>query len=215
MHVDDMQVRNVKPRGRSVARHREGIEKQRIAQRRAQHLRYDPNVVQNPFAIEKNASFYLPETHRFQLMGAAAEEKRLRDCSVHAKRQYIISKRSNNVVKEKNRWKEEEQKKHIEHQRVRRFREAGIKALANTSSVPYDTVTHKPKDSVEAVRLKYSEDRWKYKAEMRKNLLNTRQNGHYNPITGADYPRIIEPEEPRIPSQLRRQPTKKIRGHIL
>ena len=78
-------------------------------------------------------------------------------------------------------------------------RQAGIKAKRNASSIPYDMVTLQYHDSLDGERLRYHDDKVRYRAAVRSsNLLkNGGSRAGYDILTGGDVRGLEKPSYPQ------------------
>ena len=83
-------------------------------------------------------------------------------------------------------------------------RQAGIKAKRNASSIPYDMVTLQYHDSLDGERLRYHDDKVRYRAAVRSsNLLkNGGSRAGYDILTGGDVRGLEKPSYPQASAVL-------------
>ena len=86
-------------------------------------------------------------------------------------------------------------------------RQAGIKAKRNASSIPYDMVTLQYHDSLDGERLRYHDDKVRYRAAVRSsNLLkNGGSRAGYDILTGGDVRGLQKPSYPQASGRWRRR----------
>ncbi|GAB5366705.1 hypothetical protein AAMO2058_001166600 [Amorphochlora amoebiformis] len=182
---------------------KEELEKGRLA-RRSRH-NYNPEK-DDPFLVEKNTSLHVTEHDRFRTGGATLAMKEERDRQRVKKSQQISNWRRRNLDRTNGLKEKREKKAQNELKRMQLFREAGMKALKNQSSVPYDTLNHRFKDNLDGKRLAHREDKCRYRAKMRQNNLYQKQNGKFNPITGKINRETVVPQRPATPPNLKHLP---------
>lgn len=184
---DWVRFHNLKPRKRSERRavlDKESLEKARLAQRVGGFERYeDPGSVAGSAAGAASAG-YMPESERF-ITDVAGEAKLQREEAAARKAAAILRRREESRQREELRWKRMDEAKKEEEDRVRRMREDGGKAAKNVGSMPYDFVTLQYRKGEEGERLKYQDDRVKYRAAMRAQHLHALSSGQkYDVLTG-------------------------------
>ena len=64
-------------------------------------------------------------------------------------------------------------------------------------SVPYNPVTLKYNDSLDGLRMEYSDNMTKYRGEVRSLSLYSKGNGQANPITGEPLQYVPQPKLPQ------------------
>ena len=96
---------------------------------------------------------------------------------------------------EEERWARIQQEKANEEANWLAERQAGIKAKRNASSVPFDMVTLQYHDSLDGERLRYHDDKVRYRAAVRSsNLLkNGGSRAGYDILTGGDVRGLEKP----------------------
>lgn len=198
--------RNIKPRGRVKARGREAIEKSRLKERQFQYARHTSDVIDKPFEIVKQSPMYIDEQQRFGTKTHVQERDGRVKRLVRSQR-IEERKRAGNIQKERVRWQAEDSKYKKKTAFMDHARETGVKSKANQSSVPYNTLNHRFNDGIDGERLRFREDNYRYKAQIRQTNLYANQNKqHYNPITGALKRQPPKPQKPMTPAQLRDLP---------
>lgn len=125
----------------------------------------DPGNVAGSAAGADSAG-YMPESERF-ITDVAGEAKLHREEQAARKAAAILRRREESRQREELRWKRMDEAKKEEEERVRRMREDGGKAAKNVGSMPYDFVTLQYRSGEGGDKLRYQDDRVKYRAAMR------------------------------------------------
>lgn len=102
------------------------------------------------------------------------------------------------IEREEARWKSIEEKKLEEERYWDQQRESGAKALKNNSCVPYDAITLRYNDGIDGDRLRYDDEKVRYRAALRsQNLMrcgDTRTG--YDIVSGHSRPNVEVPGQP-------------------
>lgn len=194
-----LQVRNIAPQGRKAGRRsREQVEKDFLAQRTGGFQHHDPSTIQRPFEVLPTASGFMSDAERFH-SDTAGDEKKRRDLGSMRKRQQIAAKRRERLERDEQRWMGMEREYVGDKVRLEKIRDKGTKFKNNKISVPYDPITMKYDQSDEGSKLKYKDELVMYRAELRKESIQRRRDGDFNPITGAPVQRVHVPPPPQQP----------------
>ena len=128
----------------------------------------------------------------------AEEEKTRRDIKLLQKEQKLAQMKRQQIELQKQR----EENKKVEQarymQRMKYLQQKG--SPKNESSVPYDPLTLQYNDSYAGRKLKYEDDKVKYRAKLRSRKLYYEQNRNgFNPVTGEAAQSAPLPSKPVKP----------------
>ena len=142
----------------------------------------------------------MPESERF-ITDVAGEAKLEREEAAARKAAAILRRREESRQREDLRWKRMDEAKKEEEERVHQMREDGRKAMKNVGSMPYDFVTLEYRAGGEGDRLRYQDDRVRYRAAVRAQHLSAVSSGQrYDPLTGQARPLPSLPNAPKPPA---------------
>mmetsp|Transcript_21409 Transcript_21409/g.29737 ORF Transcript_21409/g.29737 Transcript_21409/m.29737 type:complete len:315 (+) Transcript_21409:185-1129(+) len=177
----------------------EHMEKDRLAQRRGGHYRYDPPL--NPVLPQpdSNSLSYVDELDRFTRDSSALEfEERQR--TVARKNDQIQKKADAHFNREHQRWRAVEEQYNWQVAKGFDLKHTEI-AGRNKNSVPYNPITLKYDDSFEAVKLDFEGKCIRHRAAVRANTLYTKMHSQqFNMFTGEPASmQVPVPERPLTP----------------
>ena len=176
---------------------REAIEKVRLATRVEGFERYEDPGRLTEFV--ENTAGHAPEAERFD-KDFAIVEAHTREMQRQRHGAIIDARRQERMDREEERWQIAEEQKRMEAERQRALQDTD-KAKANRSSLPYDPITLMYDDGNDGERLKYYDDKTKYRAGLRAaNMQKHDMSTAYNPITGLPQQRLDVPGRPKSPS---------------
>ena len=102
------------------------------------------------------------------------------------------------MKREEERWEQIEAQKKEEAEHWDEQRRRGEKARKNHSSVPYDAVNLRYNDGLDGERLRYHDDKVRYRAAVRSRNLQRcgESRAGYNILNGYEAPELSVPEAP-------------------
>jgi len=142
---------------------------------------------------------YMPDADRFICGGfdVAGEEKVARERTYVNQQLRYEMRRDINAQREEDRWNSIDSKAKADQAKWDAFRESGLKARRNKSSVPFNPITLGYNDGKDGDRLRHQDAVVKYRAGMRaQNLLNRNNMCGFNPVTGAESTAFQLPPKP-------------------
>lgn len=175
---------------REARRHltdREGIEKDRLRERRFGYHQYEePGAIVRPDAHD--SALYQEETDRF-FTDVAAEERYRREEKVAKKNAEYARRREEAMLRDEERWRQMEAESRQFDEKTVRLQASETAALKNKSGIPYDPVSGHYEASTRGEEYKQYEARQEVKAGARaQNLDAHSRSAPYNPLTGAPVP---------------------------
>jgi hypothetical protein len=196
--------RNIKPMTRHERRalkDKVALEKDRLMKRSGLSAKlYRENAPQDSMGLtcpEPQAAGFLADADRFHT-DTSGEEFLARKAKHEEKQLQYDQKRVSRVEREEARWQAIEEKKAEEEKYWDDQRESGAKAMKNNSCVPYDAITLRYNDGLDGDRLRYDDEKVRYRAALRsQNLMrcgDTRTG--YNIISGHSRPNVDVPDAP-------------------
>jgi len=202
--------RNIRPKTRderASASDTNAMEKNRILNRSGYEAReHRANAFENSAALiapDKNAAGYQNDADRFHT-DTSGEEFHSRQQKVADKAAYYDRVREMRGQSEDARWAAIAGSQDAEASYWQQSREDGAKALKNKSCVPYDTMSLEYNKDIDGERLKYEDDKVKYRTQLRATNLeragDTRTG--YDIISGDDKASMKLPNEPQPSPQL-------------
>ena len=197
--------RNIKPKTRqerAALRDKVAFEKDRLMKRTglaAKMYRENAPETSDGLVVPRpDAAGFMADSDRFHT-DVAGEDKLRRDAKI--KQDYLRREhtRLERAKAEEQRWARIQQEKANEEANWLAERQAGIKAKRNASSVPFDMVTLQYHDSLDGERLRYHDDKVRYRAAVRSsNLLkNGGSRAGYDILTGGDVRGLQKPSYPQ------------------
>lgn len=203
--------RNIRPQTREERAHAADtnmMEKNRIMNRSGFEAReHRANAFENSAAIlqpAKNAAGYINDSDRFH-SDTAGEEYHARQQKVADKQAYYDRVRDMRNMSEDQRWNAIAGSQDAEAAYWQQAREDGAKALKNKSCVPYDTMSLEYNKDIDGDRLKYEDDKVKYRTQLR--ATNLERSGDtrtgYNILSGEDKDNMKMPVEPQPSAELK------------
>lgn len=196
--------RNIKPmtrHERRALRDKVALEKDRLMKRSGQAAKvYRENAPKDSMGLtcpESNAAGFLADADRFHTDTSGEE-------FLQRQKQYTKDQRRNDririgrVEREEGRWKAIEEAKEAEEKYWDEQRESGEKARKNNSCVPYDTVTLRYNDGLDGDRMRFDDEKVRYRAALRsQNLLRCGDSRTgYDIVSGQGRPPMPAPPEP-------------------
>ena len=124
---------NIVPSGRiSQRKDKDSIEKARLIARHSGFVRYDPEIIAEPFKVVEDSTSFMKDSERFHT-DTAGESKREREEKLLQKKRIEEIKRANAMTAEEERWKREIEKTEMEEKRWEALRSnpENTKAKAN------------------------------------------------------------------------------------
>jgi len=196
--------RNIKPMTRyerRALRDKVALEKDRLMKRSGLAAKqYRENAPKDSMGLtcpESNAAGFLADADRFHT-DTSGEEYLDRKASYQKKATQYDNIRVGRIEREEARWKSIEEKKLEEERYWDEQRESGAKALKNNSCVPYDAITLRYNDGIDGDRLRYDDEKVRYRAALRsQNLMrcgDTRTG--YDIVSGHSRPNVEVPGQP-------------------
>ena len=197
--------RNIKPKTRqerAALRDKVALEKDRLMKRTGlaakMYRENAPDTSDGLVVPRPDAAGFMADSDRFHT-DVAGEDKLRRDAKI--KQDYLRREhtRLERAKAEEQRWARIQQEKANEEANWLAERQAGIKAKRNASSVPFDMVTLQYHDSLDGERLRYHDDKVRYRAAVRSsNLLkNGGSRAGYDILTGGDVRGLQKPSYPQ------------------
>ena len=140
---------------------------------------------------------FMADADRFHT-DTAGEAKRQWDAKIKRDQNILETKRVDRLQTEEKRWAKIGQAKAAEAQTWDEARASGEKAKRNASSVPYDMVTLQYHPSLDGEKLRYHDDKIKYRAAVRsENLLkNGGTRAGYDIVHGGSLRQFERSEHP-------------------
>ena len=202
--------RNIKPMTRHERRAQKdkvALEKERLMKRTGlsakQYRENAPKTAMGLVVPDQNAAGFLSDADRFHT-DVSGEEYLRRRAKYEAQQATYASKRVLRVKREEDRWELIQARKKEEEQYWDEQRAAGEKARKNHSSVPYDAITLRYNDGLDGERLRFHDDKVRYRAAVRSRNLqrcgDTRTG--YNIINGNDQAQLAVPPAPQPGDEL-------------
>lgn len=179
---------------------REQFEKENLKKRREGFTRYPADVIDQPLAIQPSSQngVYMSEHDRLHT-DVAGEERRRRDAASRAQQQRLLQKRDSALAREEKRWEGMASETRKEEERLERKRTNGLAAKKNQPSLPFNPITLEYSNSYSGGMLQHHDDLTKWRSALRTQNLYTKQNGEFNPITGALRMDVTAPPKPQTP----------------
>jgi len=208
--------RNIKPMTRQERRAQKdkvALEKERLMKRTGlsakQYRENAPKTAMGLIVPEQNAAGFLSDADRFHT-DVSGEEYLRRRAKYEAQQSTYAAKRVQRVQREEDRWEQIQARKKEEEEFWDEQRAAGEKARKNHSSVPYDAITLRYNDGLDGERLRFHDDKVRYRAAVRSRNLqrcgDTRTG--YNIINGSDQAALAVPPQPQPGGELASHITK-------
>lgn len=208
--------RNIKPMTRQERRAQKdkvALEKERLMKRTGlsakQYRENAPKTAMGLIVPEQNAAGFLSDADRFHT-DVSGEEYLRRRAKYEAQQSTYAAKRVQRVQREEDRWEQIQARKKEEEEFWDEQRAAGEKARKNHSSVPYDAITLRYNDGLDGERLRFHDDKVRYRAAVRSRNLqrcgDTRTG--YNIINGSDQAALAVPPQPEPGGELASHITK-------
>ena len=130
--------------------------------------------------------------------------------------EHRVQRRQKIMQDEATRWQDYDTRTKENKQYWDDVRATSLKAKANLSSLPYDPVTLRTKDSIDGLQYEYEEGLMKYREQLRsKNLYGKYNANGYNPIDGRPLFKGDMPQRPMNVSQLAQQKDEKKRLDVV
>ncbi|KAJ1446390.1 hypothetical protein M885DRAFT_546770 [Pelagophyceae sp. CCMP2097] len=210
MAQDGGGFRNIKPLSRAERRSQHdkvALEKDRLMKRTGYEAKmYRENAPTSAMGLlvpETDAAGFLSDADRFHT-DTSGEEFLARKMKYESKQASYAQKRVDRVEREEERWDVIQARKKEEEAYWDEQRSLGEKARKNHSSVPYDTLTLRYNDGLDGERLRFDDDKVRYRAAARSRNLqrcgDTRAG--YNIINGHERGALSVPDQPQPPAVL-------------
>ncbi|MES1909992.1 MAG: hypothetical protein MHM6MM_002663 [Cercozoa sp. M6MM] len=176
----------------------EDKERRRLRERDFGFMRHPEENDLRIFHMDKSDPGYLGDRERFEHDFAASEHQRLHAKHLHEQQraEFIRRQREQRIAEHEQNELQQKLKEQQKWQQIR-TRVNNTKASANRPSVPYNPLTLEYQPTTEGMRLKYQDDRMKWRARCRARALQKNWSSSVNPLTGE---KIYVPPEPEPPA---------------
>eukprot|EP01084_Bolivina_argentea_P101578 182088_1 len=204
-------VRNIKPRDRNSLNcngantnnnnsrflNKDVIEKKRLKERTFGHIRYDPQIINdpiNPIPNKQQSLSYSNDIERFNtnISEYNLQEKNNKLNKHKLKIKHLTQERLN---RDNERWDAMNYQYTKQENKLKKFN-----PIKNNPSMPYNPITLRYDDSFDGKRLEFQDKQAIYRAKLREKRLFEKQTCGYDPVTGKPkfYSNtIIKPETPK------------------
>eukprot|EP01083_Nonionella_stella_P096269 270553_1 len=206
-------VRNIKPRSRNRSHtngasadnmnsrfvNKDVIEKKRLKERAFGHVRYNPDIIDdpiNPIPNNTQSLSYSNDIERFNrdIIEYNTQQKNDKISRHNLKIQHLTKER---IDRDKQRWNSMNLQYETDENKIKRFN-----PVKNNPSMPYNPITLRYDDSLDGKRLEYQDKQSIYRAKLREKRLFEKQTCGYDPVTGKPKMYTNNIVKPAIPNEL-------------
>mmetsp|Transcript_118169 Transcript_118169/g.271163 ORF Transcript_118169/g.271163 Transcript_118169/m.271163 type:complete len:199 (+) Transcript_118169:93-689(+) len=180
-------------------RHKERLERERLADRTGSYHRYEP--FKDPVAVAPGCPSHAAAVDRFLTTeDVASVEQRERLQEFRNIMEKHEGRRQARYKREEDRWQALDAKERAEQTRLQRLQDDPVVGRKNLAGAPFNIVTHAYDGTAAGQKLRHHDDMVKFRGELRTMNLAARNHLGFNPIIGEQVYPIRIPERPHASS---------------